>query len=97
MEQKLDAVMDEMMQVSDVRGVLMTDRTGMCLGSRGEGEKLNAGGIDRMAKIAATLDSEGQLPRIMVVEGESSLIMIQQKENFVLTLVKEVITAVPTS
>jgi len=97
MEQQLETAMDEMMQGSDVRGVLLTDKTGMCLGSRGQGEHLNPGGVDRMAKIAAKLDAEGRTPRMLVVEGENSQILIQQRDNFVGTLVREVITAVPSN
>ncbi|CAB3373592.1 Hypothetical predicted protein [Cloeon dipterum] len=87
-----------MMQAADVKGVLLTDKTGMTLGLRGLGANLNAGGVDRLAKIAAKLDPSGRLPQVVAVEGESSHILIQQRPNFTGAVVKEVISAhIPSS
>lgn len=87
MERQLEKIMEELTQVNDVTGCLLTDHQGLCLGAKGKATVESAGLIRAIADQVSRLEPDSKHPIIMF-ESDNKQCIIQSRGNITAAIYK---------
>ncbi|KAI8831268.1 hypothetical protein BC829DRAFT_409782 [Chytridium lagenaria] len=92
MEETLDDVLDGISQSEGVKGVLLTDAEGLCLGARGKAQPSTAGSITSISNRAHRIAQEsgrGDLEEATVsIETDTGRIVVRQEHGTTIAIFK---------